>query len=399
MLLNDPVTLLFIITPFGIMTTLVLFLSYVGLGKHNVALHWWTTGDALLAAYRTVALLQPGLLGEQYAWLEVFSPEAALITGTTLLLVAIGCHTRALQHLSECVGDSVWHAKDLALPTLYAVGAILTIHTAHIFPWFTLMILVMIGLQFHATSTLKSRYRGAWGLLAGQVVLIFFHGSSLLMLSLDPPPPLPFDKPDLPSITALAMDFMVSFLFTLSFALMLQEQLRLQVLHLSITDTLTGALNRRGAFALLDKEWAQAKRQRYPLAIAMIDLDNFKKINDEHGHASGDAVLQTFSATVFQLKRQADVFVRWGGEEFLLVFPRSDTRQAQHFMERLRTALQQQSLAADLRLRITFSAGLADTFTIDSKENFESLLGAVDKALYRAKRHRDRVEVVEHADL
>jgi diguanylate cyclase (GGDEF)-like protein len=197
---------------------------------------------------------------------------------------------------------------------------------------------------------------------------------------------------------AMVMDFMVSFLFTLSFALMLQEQLRMDVLQLSITDTLTGALNRRGAAPILTREWKQAGHQRYPLAVAMIDLDNFKAINDAHGHSTGDAALQTFASTVMRLKRKTDVFVRWGGEEFLLVFPHTDIQQAQHFMARLREALRQPQPGSHLPLRLAFSAGLADASAAGSDENFEVLLKALDKALYRAKRQRDRVEVVELVD-
>ncbi|MBB4817828.1 diguanylate cyclase (GGDEF)-like protein [Pseudomonas alcaligenes] len=400
MLLNDPVTLLLIITPFGLMTMLLLCLSYVGLGKGNSSLHWWIAGDLLLAAYRLVALMQPDIAAGALSWLGLFPPAVAFVAGTALLLMAIGSHTLALYHLMERSDSRGWHLKIGFGPALlYGVVAVIALHGSYIIPWFSLAISLTIALQLNITLQLRKRYRGAWGLLAGQSALILFHGWTLIVLTLHPIPPLPFDRPDLPSINALYMDFMVSFLFTLSYALMLQEQLRQHVQQLSITDTLTGALNRRGAAPILDREWAQAAEQRSPMAVAMIDLDHFKAINDQYGHAAGDAALQAFSDTVNRLKRQSDIFVRWGGEEFLLLFPHTDIQQAQNFMARLRDTLRRDPVSPTLPLHIGFSAGLADSGTIGSAPQFEVLLKAVDKALYRAKRQRDRVERVETVDL
>lgn len=401
MLLNDPVTLLLIIIPFGLMTTLMLCLSYVGTGKQHTPLHFWIAGDLLLAAYRAVDLLQPTVATGDYAWLGVLSPMTAFMLNTGLLLLAISFHTLALQQLSERPGSWRQHLRMLLLPALiYGLGASVLLQGSYLLPWFFLSVFVTIAVQFRVTGALKNRYRGAWALLVGQAALLGFHGYTTFTLTIDPPPPLAFDEPDMFSIPALAMDFMVSFLFTLSFALMLQEQLRQQVVRLSITDTLTGALNRRGAVSsLLSTSGALAAPTRYPLAVAMIDLDHFKMINDQHGHASGDAALQTFATTVMRLKRKADVFVRWGGEEFLLAFPGTTVEQAQHFMSRLREALIATRPSAAFPFPIGFSAGLAQTSVMENQDDFERLLRSVDKALYRAKRYRDRVEVVGLADI
>jgi diguanylate cyclase (GGDEF)-like protein len=399
MLLEDPLTLLFIITPFGLMTTLVLCLSYVGFSKPTTALHWWIGGDVMLAIYRCVSMMQPGLLPPGFEWLEVFRPDVTFVTNIGFLMLAIGAHTLALMHLTQRAGSLRRQALVLLVPFgLFVGGAVPLLYTSYVWPWFLFTVLLAIGMQFFVSLRLKRQYRGALGLVAGQGVLLLFHGFTLLTLLADPPPPMLFDAPDLPSVMAMVMDFMVSFLFTLSFALMLQEQLRMDVMQLSITDTLTGALNRRGAAPILSREWKQAGHERYPLAMAMIDLDNFKAINDAHGHATGDVALQTFANTVMRLKRKTDVFVRWGGEEFLLVFPDTDIQQAQHFMARLREALRHPQPGSHLPLRLAFSAGLADASAAGSDENFEALLRALDKALYRAKRQRDRVEVVELVD-
>lgn len=401
MLLNDPVTLLVIIIPFGLMTTLMLCLSYVGAGRHLAPLHWWIAGDLVLAVYRAVDLLQPGVLSANLGWLNTVTPQMAFMTNTAGLLLAVGCHTLALHQLAERRQGVVWHLRVLLSPVLaYGIGASVLLYNGYMLSWFFLLCVLTIGLQAYVTWPLRKRFRGAWALLAGHVVLLIFHAHNTVTLAIDPPPPLSFDEPDMFSLPALAMDFMVSFLFTLSFALMLQEQLRQQVVQLSITDTLTGALNRRGAVSvILQEERRQGGTQRYPLSVAMVDLDNFKRINDEYGHSAGDTALQVFAQTVTGMMRRNDVFVRWGGEEFLLVLPGTDVSQAQAFMKHLRDALDNRNNPAGLPFTIGFSAGLVQTSALGSREDFEMLLRSVDKALYRAKQVRGRVEVVEAVDL
>ncbi|MCI8212192.1 hypothetical protein AUC61_21920 [Pseudomonas sp. S25] len=398
MLLNDPVTLLLIIIPFGLMTTLMLCLSWFGVGERHTPLLWWIAGDLLLAAYRIVSLLQPGVVSGDYAWLGVLSPVAAFLLNTILLLFAIGAHSLALYQLAESPGSIRRQAcLFIAPPLAYGLGTSVLLHTSWIVPWFLFLVFITIGIQMAVTLPLRKRFRGAWGLLAGYVALLAFHGYNTVALLVEPMPPLAFDEPDMFSLMALAMDFMVSFLFTLCFALMLQEQLRQHIVNMSITDILTGALNRRGVVSTIFDENGLSRSPRiYPLAIAMIDLDHFKKINDHHGHAAGDAGLRLFASTVSRLKRKTDVFARWGGEEFLLAFPGSSIEDAQHFMSRLREALE---VDTGLPFPIRFSAGLAYTRALDNQNDFEKVLRSVDKALYRAKVHRDRVEVVELADL
>lgn len=398
--LNDPVTLLLIITPFGLMTMLLLCLSYVGHGKDNASLHWWIGGDLLLAAYRTAAMLQPGIPQGSAAWVPTMPPDLAFITGTTLLITAIGAHTVALYRLAERTGDFGWHVRVwLALPLVYALGATQAVHSSYTLPWFSACMVITVALQCRITLRLARSFRGALGLLAGQLVIVAYHGWTVAILTMHPLPPLPFDRPALPSIQALMLDFMVSFLFTLSYALALQEQLRMRIQQLSITDSLTGALNRRGAVSILHDEWARAADQRHPIAIAMVDLDHFKRINDQYGHSVGDVALQTFSGAVAALKRKSDVFVRWGGEEFLLLLPRTDLHQAQHLLGRLRETLKGMPLTPALPFHLEFSAGLADSQATAGINDFEAMLRAVDKALYRAKVDRNRVEVVQAGDI
>ena len=160
---------------------------------------------------------------------------------------------------------------------------------------------------------------------------------------------------------------------------------------LSRTDDLTGLNNRRAFTSLGTRALDQARRYNRALALIMFDIDRFKVINDTHGHAAGDRVLQEVAVVVLRNARSADVASRIGGEEFAVLLPETDRSQAVTFAERLRRELEQLELAHDgATLRFTCSFGVAargeDVAVLDT------LLKLADEALYRAKRAgRNRV--------
>lgn len=149
------------------------------------------------------------------------------------------------------------------------------------------------------------------------------------------------------------------------------------------TDELTGALNRRGILDVLDGLSGRLPAEGRGYALCMIDLDRFKRINDTHGHDAGDRVLQAFVGHALSCIRDSDHFGRYGGEEFLVVFPDTDAVSAGVIVDRIRSTLPA-VLVADVgqALRYSFSAGvLGVTGSHPSRE----LLGRVDRALYEAK--------------
>lgn len=96
--------------------------------------------------------------------------------------------------------------------------------------------------------------------------------------------------------------------------------------ELAVTDSLTGLANRRALFGLLQREIDRAHRHRHDLAVIMFDIDQFKLVNDRHGHAAGDAVLRHIAAVTARVIRSTDTLARYGGEEFVLVAPRPGAR-------------------------------------------------------------------------
>lgn len=156
-------------------------------------------------------------------------------------------------------------------------------------------------------------------------------------------------------------------------------------------DELTSVANRRAARDFLERAVVAARRHALPLSVALLDIDHFKRVNDTHGHESGDAVLRAVSAAVQSAVRRSDFVARWGGEEFLLVFPHTGVAGASVVCERVRAVVESLSFDGALRgLRVSASMGLASL----DEEGVDSLVRRADEALYRAKgRGRNRVEL------
>ena len=149
-------------------------------------------------------------------------------------------------------------------------------------------------------------------------------------------------------------------------------------------DQLTGALNRRGVDDALLRESARADRGDTPLCIALLDLDNFKKVNDTFGHQAGDAVLAHLVNIIKDTVRSNDLIGRYGGEEFMLILPDAKIDEALAVMSRLQRGLAAKPLAwGSGQLDVTFSAGIA---LRRRGEDEVTLINHADQALYEAKR-------------
>ena len=165
------------------------------------------------------------------------------------------------------------------------------------------------------------------------------------------------------------------------------KTLESQLAHMSELvreDQLTGSLNRRGLDDVFERELARADRRAQPLCIALLDLDDFKRINDTHGHAAGDEALIHLVRVVKDTLRTMDVIARFGGEEFLILLPDTTLESASATITRLQRELTKRIfLHNHQRVLITFSAGLA---LRAEGEDQKSLIRRADAALYQAKR-------------
>jgi len=145
-------------------------------------------------------------------------------------------------------------------------------------------------------------------------------------------------------------------------------------------DELTGLLNRRAGLERVLREMALSRTARTPLSVAFLDVDHFKRINDLHGHQTGDEVLQEFARLIAEGIRETDYAVRYGGEEILIVMPGTTAAAAVTIMERLRTQLSTRLLSSR-KIAVTFSAGVAGY----AGGGRRTLLADADQALYAAK--------------
>lgn len=152
-----------------------------------------------------------------------------------------------------------------------------------------------------------------------------------------------------------------------------------QMEHLAQTDSLTGLFNRRAFYQRVDPLLEQAMRYDRPLSVIVIDIDHFKRVNDTHGHAIGDAVIAHVALTCSAMVRDADVFARFGGEEFVLLLPETELPAAVGLGERLQEQVMQTTVND---VHVTISAGVS---ALEGPETIDALIARADQALYAAK--------------
>ncbi len=206
-------------------------------------------------------------------------------------------------------------------------------------------------------------------------------------------PPVAFFTATLERTLAFVPSLLLAQGFGLSFVVMQRERSEAKLRAAASTDALTGCENRRGLEERALSELEYARRKGVPLGLVVIDLDRFKRVNDQHGHAVGDALLRHVARVLGEALRPSDVVARYGGEEFCVLLRDADAGAATAVARRLAGAIRRaEMLAAGTRVPMTASMGVA-SFDPASDEEWEALFRRADAAMYRAKEGgRDRVE-------
>ena len=156
---------------------------------------------------------------------------------------------------------------------------------------------------------------------------------------------------------------------------------------LAVTDGLTGLHNFRYFHVELQKEMARARRHMHSVSLVMLDIDNFKQINDNYGHLSGDIVLKSLAGLIRESIRVVDTTARYGGEEFSLILPETDMKGATFVAEKLRKSIEANSVVINsIKIRVTVSMGICVYEPMKKELSEDEIIKAADRALYNSKR-------------
>lgn len=384
----DPTSLIFTNGLLSLVVTVVLLVSRLGMGAVARGVRTWVVADIFLAAARGMAvveLLHPGFGISA-------GPGFPVLTGGLAMIGLVG-HLHALARVAgreAPLRRVVLQAVGLALFYTLPAASMATV-SARV-QWMDALVLLMSAFTLRACWPLR-RLWGARLIAVMMALAIVFQSVRFIALVFGlavSDAQLDLPVPQL-SVAPLLIDLVIALFLSAAFMLLLQERLRLRIERLVVTDALTGVLNRHGLVGPLERELAQAARHGRPLSVVIFDLDHFKRINDQHGHAVGDAVLAGFAARVTAMMRGGDLFGRWGGEEFLLVLPDTEPVDALCVADRIRAAMAQTPVVEGAP-SVTVSGGMACAAEVRGvAQALLKLLELADQRLYLAKHQRNQI--------
>lgn len=360
------------------------------LKRRDRASHLWLAGagaGALLVDLTGMVLRRPGSVG--MGWLPAIN-----LAGVAL--VTISLHELVLSLGDESSGRVMRavYASMLALALFIGVTPLPQLIPLLLLACAGVLLLALV----RATRAGSAGDREARAIAGGLIVLIACLVADILRMTVVPsvPPALPivgFTTLFLVSARALNGRYerehseLVALRNDLEQRVLDRtqelEEANERLAEVSRTDTLTGLPNRRAFLEVSEHELRRSIRSMEPFSIVMVDLDHFKAINDVHGHAAGDELLQAAAARLRSVLRSQDVVARWGGEEFILLLPGTDSLAAVVAAEKARAALEADVFEHEgARERITASFGIASH---GYAQSLERTIALADSALYRAK--------------
>ncbi|MBU2954196.1 sensor domain-containing diguanylate cyclase [Marinobacter sp. F3R08] len=231
-----------------------------------------------------------------------------------------------------------------------------------------------------------------WAVFALLALWGYYIGLDGLMWYIEPLQPIHQTALHVVHLFNLSVVFaMFSYLASYYLRMVVTAQRNLR--EMATTDSLTGLFNRRHMTYLAEKEVARFRRSGHPVGLLLLDIDHFKLINDAYGHEAGDRVLRVVADVIRDELRAQDLVGRWGGEEFLVILPDTDSANAQASAERIRNAFLARDWSAviDRDADVTISIGVSE---LQAGEDLSAALSRADEALYRGKSGgRNRVEL------
>lgn len=339
-------------------------------------------GAMLLEAFAWFFILERGILPD---WLSIAVANAMIAGAQSMKLAGIYSFCKR-----PCPYLFCW------LPAFLTVAFLLWLPADDIAHRFVLTSLIfsiqmlLIAIALYGNS--EARLGRAWKLLFGSATVLIplfamrgYHAWTNPDLFSQPNGPIP---PNVIQLIVYTCVIGMSVMGPLGFILMFKERADREQRQLAATDPLTGVLNRRAFMETARKEWSLSRRKNLPLTVMMIDIDHFKQFNDRFGHAAGDTAIKQVAHGLCARLRWEDSVGRYGGEEFSVLLPMTDCKEAYALAEDLRKAIAEINLVfAGESTPVTISIGVAaKAGHSDSITNLELLLQMADAALYQAKR-------------
>lgn len=344
----------------------------------------WALGALVVSMSAILLALRGGVSG----WLSILVANCGIIFGTGLALVGSqlffgrrpGWRFVVLLLAIGAAGTAWWWLvhESVAARTVVVTGVLAALYGMHG------VVMLRFGRPNHAALSVGVLLLAESVAAGARCVTAAIATESL---------------PDLFAARSIQMFYLTagaafSLLVTVGLLLIAMERLRTLLAQQSYCDPLTGLLNRRALALAFEDEQEQAKRNGGVLSMLLIDLDHFKRVNDEHGHDVGDSVLIDFAGRASGVLPESAYLARWGGEEFAVLLPALSLQDAHRLAEAICTRIAEPALKAPVRC--TCSVGVACLAAAEA--TIEQLARDADVALYRAKHlGRNRVEICDRA--
>ena len=362
----------------GALLTLMIGLVLLVVGRalspaYRPSIHWWVAATLLQPAGFVLLSLR-----------DTLSPFLSILVANAFVSLAFAAYVVALRHFFRLPSGRG------PLLVLVALALMVSFHWGMVHPDLArrlIAISVVLALMLGASAAIIYRHgRGAVRHVAG----LAFAGAAAIMayraaaLLFDPTLVTGVFQLTHVQLLTYAVGSVLPVIATIGFLLLCTERSQLELERAARVDYLTGCYNRRAIEELATQNIASARRHGVPLSVLVLDIDHFKHINDELGHAIGDLALVESVARIRTTLRAEDVLGRLGGEEFIVLMPSADSASAVQAGERIRQSFSAQPLRMDGHQRtVTLSIGVATLAPMDG--DFSQLLRRGDRAMYAAK--------------
>ncbi len=323
------------------------------------------------------------------AWLLLLEGDAwAIVAANAILLIAYATYARALRKFAG-------HGGSMTLPySLAAFGVVLTLLFTYVWPNMPERVVavspVIAGILALASTAIFYGAPRPLGASYGMTILVFAAGTAIFIARtiyegfIGPPLQSPLAATPM-QVLVVGYSALMPIVATFGFVLMCDERGRAELERLAAIDGLTGVLNRRMLEELVQAQLSEARRHLRPLSLMLLDVDHFKDVNDEYGHAAGDHALRAIVEAIRPHLRPSDLVGRLGGEEFLIVLSATPGHEALAVAERLRAAVEGHPIILRAR-RVVLTVSIGVVTQLGEGDDFAGLVKRADAAMYAAKR-------------